>query len=56
MITLMVIVMVIVMITFVVVIMITLMVFIMMHLSDKTVAIYLIETQPDIQRGEAHII
>ena len=58
MITLMVIV--IVMITFVVVIVITLMVFIvvfiMMHLSDKTVALYLIETQPDIQRGEAHII
>ena len=56
--------MVLVMITVVVLIVITLMVFIVifimvffvMHLSDKTVALYLIETQPDIQRGKAHII
>ena len=56
--------MVLIMITFVVLIVITLMVFIVivimvffvMHLSDKPVALYLIETEPNIQRSKAHII
>ena len=60
MITLMVLVMitfvVLIVITFMVFIVVVIMVFFVMHLSDKTVALYLIETQPDIQRGEAHII
>jgi flagellar basal body-associated protein FliL len=48
--------MVIVMITFVVLIVVVMMIFFVMHLSDKTVALYLIETKPDIQRGKAHVI